>query len=114
MTTFRKLPIIKAKANATATKIAGASVNISTTQFLRPDTPANENGVRSFLRTPFQCKRVAGSLDHRTHLEDRQVHGDNEATNQDAKNGHDQRLEQTREVVYGIVYVFFVEVCDLG
>jgi len=72
------------------------------------------SGVSSERRFNAIVLRDCFQLNNRTHLEDRQVHGDNEATNEHTENSHDHRLEQAREVVYGIVDIFFVEVCDLG
>ena len=60
MTTFRKLPITRANANAAAINIADSCVKSSATY-----------------------------LNNGTHLEYRQVHGDDEATDENTENSHD-------------------------
>src|ERR1700722_6617373 len=52
--------------------------------------------------------------DDGTELEDRQVHGDNQATDQHAQDRHDQRLEQARHAVDRGVDVIFVEAGDFA
>src|SRR5690606_11819867 len=46
--------------------------------------------------------------DHRTQLEDRQIHRHDKATNQSPKHSHDHWFHQGGEVVYGVVHFFFV------
>ena len=55
-----------------------------------------------------------GGLHHCAQLEDGQVHGDDQAADQHAEDGHDQRLEQRGHAVDRIVHFGFVEGGDLA
>src|ERR1700677_2389512 len=47
--------------------------------------------------------------DHRTELEDRQVHGDDHAADEYAQDGHDHGLQEARHAVDGVVDLDLVE-----
>src|SRR5690606_36691957 len=53
-------------------------------------------------------------LDHRAQLEDGQVHRNDEAADEHAQDGHDQRLEQARHRVHGVVHLGLEEGRDLA
>ena len=57
----------------------------------RPECRPNAEVLQSPVAQPATELRI---LDDRTHLEDRQVHGDNQATDEYAENRHDHRLQQ--------------------
>src|SRR5690554_2223472 len=57
---------------------------------------------------------VVRALNNRTHLEDRQVHGNDQSADEYAEYRHDQRLEQAAQAIDGVVDLLFVEIGDLG
>src|SRR5689334_15490801 len=93
MTTFRKLPT-RSPSNDTRAMYSGG-----------------EPSRASALTRPSLDPRTSDDL---TELEDRQVHGDHEAADEHAENAHDQRFEQARHGVDGVVDLGFVERGDLA
>src|SRR5580700_5125074 len=97
MTTFRKLPTISPITNR---------------------EPANHAGYAAYratisLNIRWRAAR-APLTDDLTELEDGQVHRDHHAADQHAEDRHDERLEQARHAVDGVVDLCLVEVGYLG
>src|ERR1700676_1432867 len=86
ITTFRKLPTMRPTSSATAINAVGDCASRSSTRL----------------------------ADDGTELEDRQVHGDDQAADQHAQNRHDQRLEQARHAVDRGIDVVFIEASDFA
>lgn len=114
MTTFRKLPITSANANTTPMKSGADSVNSSGMKSLRQAWSKPIRKRRSEDTPNAVSRKMCCFLNHRTQLEDRQIHRNNESTNENAENGHDHGLEQAGKIVYGIVDIFFIEIRNLG
>ncbi len=88
MTTFKKLPISNDKKNTIATKVSGELENNSCMIVFYPST---NGALRRRLRYNV-CNDVP--LNNGTHLEDRQIHSNNQSANEHAEYRHNQRLEQ--------------------
>src|SRR5690348_12002771 len=99
MTTLRKLPTTRPSTRQTPMNRAGDEASRGITAWLSP--VVKENAARSAAFSE-GLTTEAGS-DDLPHLEDRQVHGDDEAADQHAEDHHDQRLEQARHRVHGVV-----------
>ena len=80
----------------------------------RVDTQFNEHFESVFNAVSPSTAILRTVLDHGAHFEDGQVHGDNQAADEDAKKGHNQGFQQAGERVHGIVHFFLVEVGDLA
>src|SRR6185295_4907922 len=117
MTTWRKLPIIRPNATQIPMNSAGCAARMARKS-------ANTSGIR-YRKTPRPSFRTGaafsglssageGALHHRAQFEDGQVHGDHEATDEHAEDGHDERLEQRGHAVHRVVDFRFVEGGDLA
>src|SRR6185436_15911395 len=112
MTTLRKLPIMRPNATQIPMNSAGCAARMARKS-------ANTSGIR-YRKTPRPSFRTGaafsglssageGALHHRAQFEDGQVHGDHEATDEHAEDGHDERLEQRGHAVHRVVDFRFVE-----
>ena len=61
-----------------------------------------------------QADGTGRSLDHRSQFEDRQVHGNDHATNDNTEEGHDNRFKQAAEPFNRVVHFFFVDIGNFG
>ena len=114
MTTLRKLPITNANAKMTAVNNSGDWLSSSGIVWFRHVFEWPKTKRRSECPpNAADLQMTPDLLNHCTHLEDREVHGDDKTANEDTEDAHDQRLKQAREVVNGVVHVFLKEVRDL-
>src|SRR5690554_1428360 len=74
---------------------------------------SEEKGECNFSPSPLAGEGEEGESDHLTHLEDWQIHADNQAADQNAKNGHNHRLHQSSEVVHHIIHYTLVMLSNL-
>src|SRR6185437_2997377 len=88
MTTLRKLPTTRPSTRQTPMNRAGDEARRAITDGLQSDGQENAARRAAFSYGWVVCPRS----DDLTHLEDRQVHRDDEAADQHAENDHDQRL----------------------
>src|SRR5882757_11027549 len=105
MTTFRKLPMSSPNTRQVPTKKAGDEARRSIADIVA--FASKENAARGAASAAVDVKTA--SSDDRAQLEDRQVHGDHEAADEHAEDGHDHRLEEARHGVDGIVDFGLVE-----
>ena len=89
------------------------------------DEEAGRRGEEVYHGWAVRCERkrraergvvpgVSLGSDDLPHLEDRQVHGDDQAADQHAQHHHDEGLEQARHRVHGVVDLGLVERGDFG
>src|SRR3569832_1016383 len=107
MTTLRKLPTSRPVTVTAMTKARGFAARYSNSA--KAVSPRGGWPRRCGWR-PCECHRL---LDDFAHLEDGQIHGDDEAADDDAEEGHDHRLEQTAQAVDGVVHFLFVKIRHL-
>lgn len=88
--------------------------NIQKAADCQPDNKDEKKvSCRKLLKKAGNVYNQAVTLDNRTKLEDGQVHGDNQSTNQYTQNRHDDRFEQRSQRIDRIVDFGLVEIGNL-
>src|SRR5215472_17923048 len=112
MTTLRKLPTASPSTKQVPIRNGAEDARSSITSDMITGGP-KENAAQCAALSGRAALVARAPSDHRTELEDRQVHGDHQAADQYAQHQHDEGLEQARHRVHGVVDLRFVEGGDL-